>query len=218
MFSNQKHVFWQALILTIFIFSVGVAIGFLIENSRLGKINELYVNSEVELLDVRIQSEMLNANLINCDLAIEKNIKFADKVYDEAKLLGRYEDAQRFSEALVLQHKKYDLLRTMVWVNSIKLKEKCSPNYHNIIYIYQYTDPSIKKIAEQETFSKFLEELKIKEQDRILLLPIAGDIGGISIEALKEQFNITVLPTVIIDEKTKITDFAGLKQIENLLK
>jgi len=216
-FKSQKHVFWQALILTAFIFTLGVGIGFMIENYRTGKIDKLYIYSEVELLDVKIQSEIFNTGLVNCKESIEKNTKFADKVYDEAKLLERYEDAQRLSESLTLQHQKYDLLRTMVWINSIRIKEKCNASYHNVIYFYQYNNPSIEKIAEQDTFSKALEELKIKEQDNVLLLPIAGDLGSISIEALKTQYEITDLPTVLINEKIKITELTSLEQIERLI-
>lgn len=218
MFSSQKHVFWQALILTLFIFALGIGLGFMIENYRTGKIDKLYIYSEVELLDVKIQSEIFNTGLVNCKDAIEKNTKFADKVYDEAKLLERYENAQRLSESLILQHQKYDLLRTMVWINSIRIKEKCNASYHNVVYFYQYNNPSIEKKAEQDTFSKVLEEVKIKEQSNILLLPIAGDLGSISIEALKKQYGISNLPTVLIDEKIRITELASLEQIEKLIK
>jgi len=215
---GQKRIFWEAFVLALFVFGIGVALGFFIEGWRGGEIDMMYLNSEVELLDLKLQGQILDLNLVDCDKAIAENIRFADRVYEEAKTLKSYEDAQRLSESLILQHKKYDLLRALVWMNSIKIKEKCNANYHNIVYIYQYDNPGIEKRSEQSIFSKLLEELKNRQGDKALLLPIAGDLSSISIDTLRYKYNITELPTILIDEKIKITELNNVEEIEKLLK
>lgn len=210
----QKRIFWEALVLSLFVFGLGITLGFFIENSRSQKIDLLYTYSETELLDVRLQSDIFGLALVNCNDSINENMKFADKVYEEAKMLTEYEDAQRLSDSLILQHKKYDLLRASIWINSIKIKENCNASYHNIIYFYQYNEPDVNKKAEQEIFSRVLEEVKSKNQEKVLLLPIAGDLGEVSIQALEKQYNITSLPTVLIDEKVKITELETSEQLE----
>ncbi len=214
---GQKRIFWEACVLALFFFGLGVTLGFFIESSRAEKVNVMYLNAESELLDVRVQSQMFDMSLINCNNSIAENVKFADKVYEEAEALTRYENAQRLSESLILQHKKYDLLRALVWMNSIKIKKDCNADYHNIIYFYQYDNTNIDKKAEQTAFSQLLREMKDKYDDKVLLLPIAGDIGGLSIQALRKAYNITVLPTILIDEKIKITELDDVEFLEKYL-
>ena len=86
MFKSQKHVFWQALVLALVVFNIGIFLGYSLEASRASKINKLYVESELELLDVKIQSEAFSVAPIDCGKSIEENIKFADKIYENALL------------------------------------------------------------------------------------------------------------------------------------
>jgi len=219
LFQNQKHVFWIALLLTIFIFSAGILLGFMIENWRTSNIVSLYQQSELDLLDIRIQNDIYSLNKINCQTVVEENIKFADRVFEEAKLLEKYSESSRLSDTIILQHKKYDLLRTLFWMNAIKLKEKCKADYHNVVYIYDYQNPSIEIEAKQDVFSKLLQELKDKKGNKIMLIPIAGDNNLISVDLLMDLYGIKEndLPVILIDEKIKITDIKNVEDIEKYL-
>ncbi len=217
MFSNQKHVFWQALLVAIVVFGFGIFIGFLIENNRTNKVADMYLASELELIDVRISSSMIFNNLIqakDCKNAIQENINFGDRVYEEAKIIDKYEEASRITESLKLQHKKYDLLRALFWINAIKIKSSCNASYHNVVYFYQYNEPGIEKKAEQAVFSRVLEQLKQKKADNVMLIPIAGDSNISSINLMMKMYNIDKLPTILIDEKTKITQISTEAELE----
>ena len=135
MLENNKHVFWEALLVAVFILAAGILIGVLFENWRTQDIQELYQQSELDLLDVRIQSEIYSLPKIDCNNSIKENINFADKVFWEAQLLDKYETSNKLTEGLILQHKKYDLLRVLFWMNAIKIKQRCNADYHNIVYI-----------------------------------------------------------------------------------
>ena len=54
--NSQKSTFWQALIITVLIFGVGVFLGVVLENWRTSKISDLYQKSELDLLDIKLQS------------------------------------------------------------------------------------------------------------------------------------------------------------------
>lgn len=215
---NNKHAFWQALILTLIVFNIGIYFGYSLEKNRVEKIDQLYISSELELLDIRAQNDIYTFNNINCDNLIKENILFADRIYEEAKLLDDYEGASRISDALILRHKKYDILRTQLWINSIKLKEKCKISYHNVVYFYKYSNnnPPIETKAKQSTFSRKLGDLKNEKGERILLIPISGDADFGAIRILMNNYNITEqeLPVVLIDEKIKITEIEDLENIE----
>jgi|SRR3989344_6258372 len=222
MFESQKHAFWEALLATIFIFGIGILFGVILENWRTSAINDLYERSEVELLDIKIQNEIYSRGNFDCVIAAESNLELADKIYEEAKLLEKYETARRLTESLIVQHKKYDLLREMLFLNSIKIKEKCKLPYDTLVYFYipDYEEPSLDIISKQKVFSKLLGELKQKKGNSILLIPIGVNKDVSSINLVLKTYNISRkdLPIILINEKTKITDVQNSEQIGQYLK
>jgi len=219
MFDNPKHVFWQAFVAAVIIFAFGIWMGFLLENYRTSLADITASRTDVDLMDVRLQSEIYSQDTgINCDTAVEENIKFGDRIYEEAKVLDRQKTANTFTEDIAYQHKKYDLMRIIFWLNSISIKEKCESSYHNIVYFYQYLKPDLEKKAEQGVVSDVLRDLKEKYGNDIMLIPLAADNNITSAALLADYYNITYLPTVLIDEETKIEGIATIGDFENILE
>lgn len=220
MFKSQKNVFWEALLITILLFSIGVIAGVILENWRTSKINYLYKQSEIELLDIKTQNEVFSLGNFDCEIAIQENLAFANRIFEEAELLSRYESAGRLTDNLKLEHKKYDILRALLWLNSINIKEKCREDYHNVVYMYDYNEPSITIKAKQGVFSRILAELKEKKGSEIMLIPMAGDNNLSSVRILMNLYNVSEseLPVILIDEKIKITELQKIEDIEKLIK
>lgn len=217
MLTSQKNVFWQALLITIFIFSIGIIIGIILENWRTSQIQELYKNSEIDLLDIKLQSEYYSLGDFDCENAIKQNINFADRIFEEARILERYESASRLTDELILQHKKYDLLRTILLLNSIKIKDKCDNNYYEVVYFYDFNDATFEIKAKQNIFSKLLKDLKEIKGESILLIPIAADNDISAVDLILNENNIkeNELPIILINRKDKINE---IQTIEELLK
>lgn len=220
MLKSQKNVFWEALLVTILIFGIGILLGVVLENWRTSKVDNLYKQSEVNLLDIRAQSEIYSFGNFDCDSAVEETLLFADRIFEESETLSKYEGAGRLTESLKLEHKKYDVLRALLWVNSIKIKKRCKADYHNIVYIYDYNEPSLDIKAKQGVFSRILMELKEMRGADIMLIPLAGDNDLSSINLMMDKYNVTEeeLPVVLIDEEIKITELQKVDDIEKLLK
>ncbi len=214
---SQKYVFLQALIIAFVIFNIGIFLGYKLETSRIDKINNWYIQSEIELLDQRIQKDAFEFLELNCDAMVKENINFADRIYEEALVIDKYEQANRINNDIILQHKRYDLLRTLFWINSMKIKEKCNSSYHNLVYFYQYNDVSIEKKAKQKVFSNLLFQIKQEEKAEIMLIPIAADNNIGSINLLLDKYEITELPTILIDEKIKLTAIESVEDIREHL-
>ncbi len=204
--TSQKSAFWQAFVVTVIIFGIGVFFGLVLENWRTSQIADLYQQSELELLDIKLQSEIYTLGEFDCQEAVSENIKFADKIFEEAKILDKYESASRLTNALRIQHKRYDLLRTNLLLNSIKIKEKCANGYYEVAYFYQYNEPSFEIKAKQDTFSKLLTQMKEEKGYEILLIPIAGDNEISAVNLLLDEYNIEKLPTIMINREHKITE------------
>jgi len=215
---SQKIVFLQALIVTFLIFNLGIFLGFKLEENRINKVNTFYLESEMDLLDQRIQREIFDITTINCDKAIEANIDFADKIFAEAKIISRYESASRLSNELEFQHKRFDLLRTLFWINSIRIKRDCNADYDNLVYLYKLNDLSLEDKAKQSVFSNVLTGVKEKYGSKIMLIPIAADTGIPSIELLLDAYNVTELPVILINEEIQLNDLDEVKELEKYLE
>ncbi len=212
---SQKYIFLQALIITFIVFNLGIFMGYKLESSRINKINKWYLESEIELLDQQIQKDTFEFLDLDCDTMIEENIKFADKIFEEALVINRYEEANRINQDIILQHKRYDLLRTLFWINSMKIKEKCNSDYHNLVYFYKYNNPSIEQRAKQKFFSNLLFQIKQEKGNAVMLIPIAADNDIASINLLLKKYKITELPAILIDENTRIIN---IESIEDIMK
>ncbi len=215
--SKNKNIFWEALLLAIFIFASGMFLGYLLEKNRTANILALYQQSELDIMDINIQREILALDKIDCPKAYEESIKFANRIYDEAVLLARYDSSNKISRDIEIKNKKYDLLRAILWTNLITIKEKCKTHPINLVYFYEYNSQDIDKKAEQEVFSKKLLEVKTKYQDNVILIPIAGNLDINSINYLKSQYNITHLPAILINESYKIESLVELTNLEHYL-
>jgi hypothetical protein len=214
--TRNKHVFWEALVIAIFIFGIGIFLGYLIEMNRTSNIISLYQQTELDLLDNRIQDNLASLESIDCNKLFDEVTNFANRIYDEAKLLDKYEGSNQFSESIVLQHKKYDLLRAELWVNSLKIKERCVSNFTTLVYFYEYNTKSLEIKSEQSTFSKKLSQVKQEKGDSVILIPIAGNLETSSINYLKRVYDITSYPVILVDEKVKIDSIDDLNSLDFL--
>lgn len=211
---NQKRIFLYALILSFLVFNFGIFMGYMLESSRIDKINSLYLSAEMGLLDQMTQKDAMDVLNLSCDLLTDENVKFGDKIFSEALVIQRYEDANKINDQIIFQHKRFDLLRALFWVNSIKIKEKCGEGIHNLVYFYKYNNPSIEQNSKQKVFSNMLIEIKEKMGGEVMLIPIAGDNDIPSINLLISKYKIEEFPTILIDEKIKITDVENKEDIE----
>ena len=217
MFQSKKNVFWEALLATVLIFSIGLVFGLYVEGIRNDKLNSLFYESEVSLIDVLSQNMILQSKDLSCGSLKEVNLQFADRIYYEARILEQYDDSNKITESAKVIHKKYDLLRTILWMNSINIKNKCK-DVNTIVYLYEYNTEDIGKKAEQVVWSKILGDLKEKKGSNIILIPIASDQGITSLDYMIVSYNITKFPVVIINEKTVIINLQSVEELEKYLK
>ena len=109
-------------------------------------------------------------------------------------------------------------MRALFWVNSIKIKKECNADYHNIVYFYDYNDPSFEQKAKQNALSNLLGGIKEKYGNDIMLIPLAIDNDVLSIDILANKYHVTEAPAILIDEKTLLTDVQNFEEIEKYLQ
>ena len=214
---DDKHILWQAFLVAIAIFIIGIFLGTLFEESRIDKIKELYFDSETDLLDIQLQSNILSYSRLGCDVAVEESRVFADKIFFEALLLEKYDSANKITKDMVSIHRRYDLLRIMLWENLIEIKENCEEEIDVVVYLYEYINPSLEVQSKQNTFSNSLTSLKKKEGNNIILIPMAHDTNVKSLDLILKRFNISQFPVVIINEEIVVDKISSVEDLKAYL-
>ena len=214
---GNKHAFWQALIVALLIFWAGILLGIMFEQSRAEKLKNFYYGSETEIFDMRIQQELLRMSNVSCAFVAEQSIRTADRIYEEARQLEKYDASSKVTEDVRRLHTRYDLLRVMLWEALQEHQQRCKEEFNVIVYLYQYDNPSVGRQAQQTTMSKVLLDLKKKYGDGIVLIPLAYDSGIRSLEVLREHLEIRDVPVVVINDHWQIHELQRMEELEKYL-
>jgi len=213
---NKKRVFWEALLLTLIIFILGMLIGAGFERGKLDEVEQFYTKSEILFMDIFALNERINSD-DTCEVLIDSNMQLADNIYEEAFVLEKYEDAGKITEGLKLAHRKYDMLRTYLWINTIDISNKCKGEFNTVVYLYEYDTEDLAVKATQTVWSRVLFNLKQEKGNDIVLIPLAVDSNLVSLDVLLKDFEISRYPVVIIDEKYVVKEVTSVDDLINYL-
>jgi hypothetical protein len=217
-------IFLESLILTLMVLIIGFALGMYVEYNRTNKIIESYKDYEVEAIDLKLQNYYYQImDQTSCKDAIEQNFIFADNLYTRGLELERYEEANQVSDDLFIEKKRYVLLKTELWLNSQLLKRKCNHPFDTVVYFYSADANNTAMVAQQKVISNTLKTVKENNGNNIVLIPIAGDMRaghekgapylGI-VDMQRRIYNVTNLPSIVINEKIVLEGFNSPEKIQ----
>jgi hypothetical protein len=218
MVEQSRTVFLQSLFVTIVIFVIGLILGFSLESNRVDKTELAALNSEISLMDEQIRDINIGAFNISCELSKQSTFEFADRIYREALQLEKYDSSSKFENQLNIIHKKYDLLRMLLWTRAIEIKKNCPQEFHTVVYLFDYSiDDDLDKQAYQASMARLLNDLKEKHGGDVLLIPIAANLNLESINLIKQKYAILETPALIIDEEKVTGRGLTLEELENIV-
>lgn len=217
MLSNKKHVFWEAFFLAVLFILVGLVLGIWLEQLRADNTNISFYQSETSLYDSFALGKLIENPYISCEDLKMANVNFADQIYDEARYLEKYEDSSKLTDSLKIIHRKYDLLRTLLWMNVINMEAKCG-EINTVVYLYNYSSDKVKIKSKQTVWSRTLQDLKEEEGNTLILIPIAVDQNIVSLNYLLKTYGVKNFPAVLINEKEVLYDIHSTEEIKDYLK
>lgn len=213
LFENKKHVFWQAFFLTVLFFLIGLVLGVYLEQTRADEINFLFYQSEISLYDSFAFGNFLDSQDVSCADLKQASVDFADKIYNEARTLEKFDDSNKLTESVKLIHGKYDLLRTLLWMNLIKIREKCG-EVNSAVYLYYYDSEDILIKPKQTAWSRVLGDLKDERGSDVILIPIAIDQGVVTLDYLVKEYGVERFPAVVINEENVLYELKTTEEID----
>jgi len=197
---NEKHVFWQAFFLALMFIFLGFVLGVYLEQLRADNTNIAFYKSESSLYDSFALGKLLENSDVSCEELEGASVDFANQIYLESRELERFDNANKLTDALKTIHRKYDLLRTLLWMNVIEIKENCA-DINTVVYLYDYESEDLDQRSRQNVWSKILEDLKEEKGNEVILIPIAADQKIVSLEYLTKTYKVEEFPAVIFNEK-----------------
>lgn len=215
----MRRVYIQAGIFSLFVFLIGIMIGVWIDNARLGSIRSALSEADINSYDARLLNNYLQKfGKIYCDVALEQNLAYNDKIYEEGKKIEKKIDANIFTPEIEQEWRRYTLLQTQFWLNSVELKEKCGFDYHTVVHLSRHTNTTTAEEISNKVQSSVLLDLKEKCGKKMMLIPITVDTNLIVVDAIVKQFGVSDYPAVIIDEDFVFQGMTTEEKLNELLR
>lgn len=211
---RRYGIFGESLVLTILILLLGFFLGMFFEVYRTQGVVDDYRSYELEALDLKLQNyyyQIMDRSA--CDAAVEQNFVFADNLYNDGLRIEEYEEANQLTDAIKMEKKRYVLLKTELWLNSVLLKEKCNKPFDTVVYFYSNEPKSTILENKQDIISNVLGSVKDKKGDEIILLPIAGDMGLGAVDLQIKTYDVETLPSILINENIVLEGFHTEEEI-----
>jgi hypothetical protein len=209
--SKQKYLIAFAIAGTIFI--IGILVGVLTSNERVRYLEEIGVEQRLDYESIQVQYLYIS------DLAEEKNCPVLTSTFETTVLLlersrERLEDYLRQAtvdrDQYEILKRDYTLAELKYWLLSKKVKTLCERDIVTVLYLYsdEKTCPDCAKQGMVLTYLKKIFE------DKLLVFSLDSDFNKEPmIMILKESFNVTVNPTLVIDDET----YQGFMDRDDLL-
>jgi hypothetical protein len=216
--NTRFRIFLESAIIAMLILIIGFSFGLYVESKRNEGIIESYKDYEIEALDLKLQNyyyQIMDSS--SCQRAIEQNFEFADDIYLSGLELEKFEESNQITDELLREKRRYSLLKTELWLNTLLLKKKCDAQFDTIAYIYAGNPTSSAIVSEQKIISNILRDIKEEKGNNLILLPIAGDLDLKAVDLQKRVYGVTSLPTLVINEKIVLEGFYTHEQIKSYL-
>lgn len=209
-----RNVYLESLVITIFVFLSGIMFGIWLDNYRIVRIRQNLLSDAVFWDDSLFLSKYFQIyGKRLCNESLKLNLLYNERIYERGKLIEDAIRESKFTPELKEELKRYVLMQTQFWLNSIELKKRCNFTYHNVVHLQKFYPESLQERIDNKAQSTIMLDLKQMCGNRVMLIPIVADLNLTTVDAIKTHYRIKKLPAVIIDEKYVLQ---GLTPLEKL--
>jgi len=215
----RAHIYIKAALLTFLVFISGVAIGWYLDETRVSFVKSKIDELEISFSNLALEEEFYRSIATNKDTICNIYISKANDLALQAGKLGSYLESFREISKFNLHNieglkDKYFILNLKLWLYMRKLREECNYNTTTILFFYT----SVKRCEDCVAQGIVLDQLKKSDPEKYMIFATDVDSKLGIVNALKVYFNVTQLPTLIINEDQKIEGFVSRQELEKLTK
>ncbi len=197
-----------AFVVAVLIFIIGIYVGTIIDKTHLSNIS-VDVDKNLQRLESTQLLFFLDDSPSFCTVLnseLEKLETDTEKIGQKLDLL-----ADKGSSDPELK-KQYFVLEAQSYLLSKKINDRC--NVKDVLVLYFYSNNNCEKCRQQGE-----ELLRARDQigshpNRIKFYSFDGDLDSPVADALKQKYNATSYPTIVVNQKL----FEGYKDLDSLIK
>jgi glutaredoxin-related protein len=203
-----------ALSVTLVIFLVGMMVGDIIANLRLGESSRLAKEIRLHTLEAELHTKLVEEHLCKTDVfeLTKERSELGRKLDFLEKNLGK-----KNKDVLELK-REYTVLMVNQWLLLEEFKRRCNQTNVNIILFFYSNNETYSKFCEAQGF--VLDSLYLQHPKEIVIYSFDIDLDSEIIRTLKEIYNIKTLPSLVIEGKVYegVIDKQSLEKILQLSK
>jgi hypothetical protein len=203
----SKNKLILALTITFIIFIIGLVIGITITNMKLSNIDRLEKELITDIYAIELQYQILSKD--PCNKMIDR-APLTDELYQIAQRLEFMEQNLGETNKEVIRLKNYySTLQIKHWLIMKEMKKTCNEEISLAIYFYD-----IKKECNNCPNQGYILTYLRENNDNFYVYALNSKAQNAAIQTLKQLYNITTTPTIIIDENK----LEGFQTKENIIK
>lgn len=195
-------------IVTLVVFSLGIGLGYLISNQKYDIIKYDFDSIQLQQKDIEIELLLINSiGNKSCDTLSYEIEKTASQSTELGQTVMFYDNEIIKNPDFPSLKKNYIISLIQLWSYWELFKSNCNSSVNTILYFY-----SIKNCDNCQAQGFVLSYLKETYPDKIMIFALDKDEDLYSLDLLKNVYNVTTAPTLIINNKK----YEGLKDINEL--
>lgn len=193
----NKKTYLLAAILTFAIIAGGFGMNWAFSAQREDAIQKSLLNMQSSMMESQLEMDYLIGFDGGCSLLEEGKKNIAKTLFDTNKKLVQYNEYAIGDSEFKRLKTDQSVLYVKYWMFTIKMKNICKTNVSTILYFWDISPES-----QQQGY--VLDSISKKYGSGALVVPLDYNFELGIIKILSKQFNVTKVPTIIINEKTKL--------------
>jgi len=212
----KKSRYIIAAILTFAIFSAGLIVGIFVEKQRVSELEQISREGISKISSLQLQLEYLNSleNGRYCSImkeVLQKNIKDYRRALD--KIEGFKEKGIFVKDQYQLLKREYIIAELRYWLLAQKADKSCDYNRTTLLYFYTADCDACKNRQ-----GPILTHLKSKYGKKLLIFSIDHELDEPMVEILKQRYNITQVPALVVDANTTYQGVVSDQKLQRILE
>ncbi|MFB6193412.1 MAG: hypothetical protein ABEK00_04115 [Candidatus Nanohaloarchaea archaeon] len=213
----DKYRYLFAAFLTVLVFGLGFLFSTMMDGQRIDSLQSEMQKSLVELESQNLQLTYLRSEQVGSCSAMETGLTNMIKDYNQ--MLNRVQQYQKNSilrsEDFSQVKRRYILSGIRYWMFAGDLKEQCNYNPDTVLFFTKSLKSSDCEACRRQ--GQQLNLLKQKYEESFLIFSVPTSVNDGMVEVLKDQYNITEAPSLVINRDTVIEGYVSRNRIEKYL-
>lgn len=208
---QSKKRYLYAFIIGTIIFIIGFAITYSVAYIEYQRVINLQ-----DPISYQIFRDKLQHSLFGQDICLDESyIKVSEDLSIQGNFIADMEDNLGKNNKNVLFRKKFYSLIELEHFEFVKtINKKCNKSINTILFFYSNKPSDIEK---GEEIGRLLSALYRINKDNLIIYSFDANLKSEIITSLKQKYNITQTPIIIVNENQTIHNLNNINQIQQLL-